>query len=98
MYAWIWRHLPFGLPGKIGGSLLLIVGAVSLLWFWVFPATAIWVEEFLLPFDQSTMDLGPAGDSGTVGGGDTDREPTGEFVGPDGEPIDEHDLPYDTGD
>src|SRR5690606_7171084 len=38
MYGWIWRRLPFGLPGKIIGSVLLIAGAVALLWYWVFPA------------------------------------------------------------
>ena len=44
MYAWIWRHLPFGLPGKIGGSLTLITGAVLLLWFVVFRAIEPWVS------------------------------------------------------
>ncbi|HLL64331.1 MAG TPA: hypothetical protein VK453_01140 [Micromonosporaceae bacterium] len=36
MYEWIWRHLPFGLPGKIIGSSLLIAAAVAVLWFKVF--------------------------------------------------------------
>ena len=83
MYAWIWRKLPFGLPGKLVGSLLLATATVALLWYVVFP----WAEP-LLPFDdvQVTQDSGVPGDPGgnTVpGGGDT---PTG----------DEHDLPYDT--
>jgi hypothetical protein len=47
MYAWIWRHLPFGLPGKIAGSVILVAAAVALLWYWVFPAV-----EPLLPFDD----------------------------------------------
>ncbi len=47
MYGWIWRKLPFGLPGKIIGSALLIVAAVALLWYWIFPAA-----EPLLPFDD----------------------------------------------
>jgi hypothetical protein len=47
VYAWIWRRLPFGLPGKLLGSALLIVAAVAILWFWVFPAA-----EPLLPFDD----------------------------------------------
>jgi hypothetical protein len=47
MYGWIWRKLPFGLPGKLVGSLLLLVAAAALLWFWVFPAI-----EPLLPFDD----------------------------------------------
>lgn len=47
MYGFIWRVLPFGLPGKLLGSLLLIAGAVALLWYVVFP----WAEP-LLPFDD----------------------------------------------
>ena len=38
MYGWIWRHLPFGVPGKLIGSLLLGVAAAALLWYVVFPA------------------------------------------------------------
>jgi hypothetical protein len=38
VYAWIWRHLPFGRPGKLVGSVLLALAAVALLWFVVFPA------------------------------------------------------------
>ena len=53
MYAWIWRKLPFGLPGKLIGSVLLATATVALLWFVVFP----WAEP-LLPFDdvQVTQD------------------------------------------
>ncbi len=47
MYGWIWRKLPFGLPGKIIGSLLLITAAVWVLWYHVFPRV-----EPLLPFDD----------------------------------------------
>jgi hypothetical protein len=47
MYGWIWRHLPFGLPGKIIGSSLLALVVVAVLWFWGFPAV-----EPLLPFDD----------------------------------------------
>ncbi len=47
MYGWIWRKLPFGLPGKLAGSVLLVVAAVAILWFWVFPTV-----EPLLPFDD----------------------------------------------
>jgi hypothetical protein len=47
MYGWIWRRLPFGLPGKLIGSTLLIAAAVAALWFWAFPAA-----EPLLPFDD----------------------------------------------
>ena len=38
MYGWIWRRLPFGLPGKIVGSLALTAGVLALLWFVAFPA------------------------------------------------------------
>jgi hypothetical protein len=47
VYAWIWRHLPFGRPGKIVGSVILIAAAVALLWYWVFPTV-----EPILPFDD----------------------------------------------
>ncbi|WP_189115022.1 hypothetical protein [Pilimelia terevasa] len=47
MYGLIWRILPFGRPGKVVGSLLLLAGAVYLLWYVVFP----WAEP-LLPFDD----------------------------------------------
>jgi len=84
MYAWIWRKLPFGLPGKLIGSVLLASVAVALFWYVIFP----WAEP-LLPFDdvQVTDDSGilgdPAGDDPAGGGG----------AGPD---LDDHDLPYDT--
>ncbi|WP_433687616.1 hypothetical protein ACQP0I_00420 [Micromonospora carbonacea] len=80
MYAWIWRKLPLGVPGKLIGSLLLATATVALLWYVVFP----WAEP-LLPFDdvQVTQDSGvPGGGSGVDG----DAPPSG----------DEHDLPYDT--
>lgn len=47
MYGWIWRKLPFGIPGKIIGSLVLIVGAGLLLWYVVFPAV-----DPILPFND----------------------------------------------
>jgi hypothetical protein len=60
MYSWIWRHLPFGLPGKVGGSLALLVATSALLWFVVFP----WAEP-LMPFDdvQVTQDGATPGDA-----------------------------------
>ena len=55
MYAWIWRHLPFGLRGKIAGSLLLLVGVVAGLWFGLFP-----VIEPIMPFnDGEITNTGP---------------------------------------
>jgi hypothetical protein len=50
MYAWIWRRLPFGLPGKIIGSLLLSCAVAATLWFWGFPKA-----EPLLPFDDANV-------------------------------------------
>jgi hypothetical protein len=47
MYAWIWRRLPGGLPGKMIGSVLLALVAAVVLWLWVFPAI-----EPVLPFDD----------------------------------------------
>lgn len=47
MYGWIWRKLPFGVPGKIIGSLILVGGAVALLWYVVFPAI-----DPILPFND----------------------------------------------
>ncbi|MGS2614065.1 hypothetical protein ACVCAH_05965 [Micromonospora sp. LZ34] len=81
MYAWIWRKLPFGLPGKLAGSVLIAAAMVALLWYVVFP----WAEP-LLPFDdvQVTQDSGVPGDPG------------GDVVPGDAPPGDEHDLPYDT--
>jgi hypothetical protein len=38
VYAWIWRLLPFGRPGKLAGSGLLVLAATALLWYLVFPA------------------------------------------------------------
>jgi hypothetical protein len=95
VYAWIWRHLPFGLPGKLVGSVLLAAVFGALLWFVVFP----WAEP-LLPFDdvQVTQDgivpgepgVGPAEPSGS--GGPASPAPSGS-----GEPsIGDHDIPYST--
>jgi hypothetical protein len=47
MYAWIWRHLPFGIVGKLVGSTVLVLVAAAALWFLAFPAL-----EPLLPFDD----------------------------------------------
>ncbi len=87
MYAWIWRKLPFGLPGKLAGSLLLATTLVALLWYVAFP----WAEP-LLPFTgndvQVTEDSGVPGAPGDQGPGNGPAD--------DAPPGDEHDLPYDT--
>ncbi|MEO3746790.1 hypothetical protein [Plantactinospora sp. B5E13] len=86
MYAWIWRKLPFGLPGKLLGSLLITASLLALLWYVVFP----WAEP-LLPFDDVQVESGIPGD-----------DPAGGEAGVDGvggeqdAPGDEHDIPYDT--
>lgn len=47
MYGWVWRKLPFGIPGKIIGSLVLIGIVLALLWYLVFPAV-----DPILPFND----------------------------------------------
>jgi hypothetical protein len=51
MYAWIWRKLPFGRWGKLGGSALLVVSFTALLWFVIFP-----IVEPRMPFNDGQMD------------------------------------------
>jgi hypothetical protein len=51
VYSWIWRHLPGGLPGKLAGSLVLLLAAVAVLFFVVFP-----YAEPRLPWNQVTVD------------------------------------------
>jgi hypothetical protein len=51
MYVWLWRHLPGGRPGKVVGSLALLVGVLALLFFLVFP----WAEK-RLPFNDVSVD------------------------------------------
>jgi hypothetical protein len=53
MYAWIWRKLPFGLPGKLIGSFVLLAAVGSLLWYVIFP----WATP-LLPFDDVQVGTG----------------------------------------
>jgi hypothetical protein len=50
LYAWIWRRLPGGLPGKLVCSVVLALGVLALLFFVVFP----WVEP-RLPFGDVTV-------------------------------------------
>lgn len=53
MYGWLWRRLPFGLRGKISGSLLLVAAVAALLWYVVFPAV-----EPMMPFNDVQIDTG----------------------------------------
>jgi hypothetical protein len=91
MYGWIWRHLPFGRPGKIIGSIGLIVAAAALLWYVVFP----WAEP-LLPFDD--VQVTDQTDTGGQLGPDTPGAPGGAASpGPGAEPsLGEHEIPYPT--
>jgi hypothetical protein len=82
MYAWIWRKLPFGLWGKLTGSLALMTLVGALLWYVVFP----WATP-LLPFDDVQVGTGQGGaaeqDPNAVPGDDS-------LLGPDELPYNEH--------
>jgi hypothetical protein len=80
MYGWIWRKLPFGLPGKITGSLVLIVTVGALLWYVIFP----WATP-LLPFDD--VQVG----TGTEQTGPAEQDPNAVIPGEEGAPDE---LPY----
>ena len=60
MYVWIWRRLPGGLPGKLAGSLVLVVAVLALLFLLVFP----WAERRLpcndVSVDGTTTSSSPA--------------------------------------
>ena len=69
MYAWIWNKLPFGLLGKLTGSIVLVATVGILLWYVVFP----WATP-LLPFDDvqvgTSQHTGPAQEDPNVIPGD----------------------------
>jgi hypothetical protein len=84
MYAWIWSRLPFGLVGKLTGSLALVTMVGALLWYVVFP----WATP-LLPFDD--VQVG----TGTEQGGPAQQDPNAvpgddSQLGPDEIPYNEH--------
>jgi hypothetical protein len=56
VYGWIWRHLPGNTPVRAAISLALVLGAVYLLFQFVFP----WAEP-LLPFGDATVNGGGSG-------------------------------------
>jgi hypothetical protein len=100
VYAWIWRRLPFGVPGKIGGSLLLVGAVAALFWFVVFPWMDPFLEETLLPWNEGQLegDFAPAE-------GPENADPDNPAVPEDGagpvdseEPVpeDPYDIPYET--
>ena len=81
MYSWIWRHLPFGRPGRIVGSLVLVAVIGVAFWYGLFPR----IEQFVPGTDgQVTSDNGGAGADSV----DPSSGPTGA-PGPD-------DIPYST--
>lgn len=62
MYSWIWRHLPFGLAGRIVGSVLLAAAAGLLLWYLAFP----WVDAHAWFNDVQVTGNGTGGDSSQI--------------------------------
>jgi hypothetical protein len=82
MYAWIWRKLPFGLPGKITGSLVLLAAVGSLLWYVVFP----WATP-LLPFDDVQVGTGVETEQGPA-----QQDPNAVIPGEEEAPDE---IPYD---
>lgn len=62
MYGWIWRHLPGNTIVRAMISLVLVLGAVFLLFQYVFP----WAEP-MLPFNDVTVDGAAGAASGGAG-------------------------------
>lgn len=85
MYAWIWRKLPFGLWGKLTGSLALVTMVGALLWYVIFP----WATP-LLPFDD--VQVGTGTEQGGPAQQDPNAVPGGSEadLGPDEIPYNEH--------
>jgi hypothetical protein len=63
MYSWLWRHLPLGLAGKIGGSVLLLAAVAALLWYSIFPN----IEQYM-PFTDGQVTSSDGSDSVSTGG------------------------------
>jgi hypothetical protein len=83
VYAYIWRRLPFGLGGKLVGSLVLFSAVGVLLWYVVFP----WATP-LLPFDDVQVS--------TTSGQDGPAQPDPNLVGSDDPGLGPDDIPYST--
>jgi hypothetical protein len=82
MYAWIWRKLPFGVYGKLTGSIVLFVAMGALLWYVVFP----WATP-LLPFDD--VQVGTNQQSGPA-----QEDPNAVIPGDDGGAVGPDEIPY----
>lgn len=50
VYPWIWRHLPGPLIARLAAAAVLVLAAVALLFFVVFPAV-----DPLLPWNHVTV-------------------------------------------
>jgi hypothetical protein len=83
MYHWIWRKLPFGLWGKLVGSLGIAAATIALLWYVVFPAATP-----LLPFDDVQVT-----DNGQDSGSTQQTDPNAVSPGDAGAPDE---IPYST--
>lgn len=81
MYSWIWRKLPGNAWFKATQSLVLVGGALALLWFVAFPAV-----RPVLPWVDVDLDgdLAPqVEETTTEDGDDTDDEDGPGIDGPD---------------
>lgn len=56
MYAALWRAIPGGFWGRLAGVVLLLLSALALLFFVIFP-----VVEPNLPWNDVTVNTPPAG-------------------------------------
>jgi hypothetical protein len=83
VYSWIWRHLPFGLPGRIIGSLVLTAAVAALLWYQVFPN----IEQYM-PFTDGQV----TGDTSGTGGPGADSVVPSETASPPAPDV----IPYPT--
>lgn len=80
MYSWIWRHLPFGVAGRIIGSVLLTAAVAALFWYAVFPN----VEQYM-PFTDGQV----TGESDNPGADTINPSSEPGLPGPD-------EIPYST--
>jgi hypothetical protein len=85
VYAWLWHKLPFGLWGKLTGTVVLAAAVGVLLWYVVFP----WATP-ILPFDDVQVGTGNGNVVNPVDD-DPNAVPSGDSpgLGPD-------EIPYST--
>ena len=85
MYAFIWRKLPFGIWGKLTGSVVMITAIGVLLWYVVFP-----LATPLLPFDDVQV-----GTNSSEQGGPAEQDPN-VVPGDDDPALGPDEIPYST--